>query len=461
MASRASTLPPSRIAELDEPVKPSRSNSLCFGHWTITGRIAILVLVVTCALALGVFFDSRSLLAASRQLSCSSVSVRDSVQPPLTSSRRSAVNSPGASPPNFTSPEAFPGWGFDISVGGLRFPCSTVFRVAPTACDLTLALRGSAAPHHRIPINIVGTASGPSVGGLCGDSTFDASATIPVGWLPPVLRAGMAESAIASDGQSTSFTEVADAVSLSCSYRVDLCLFGAAACTAVSDGTLQHSVPVTLQDVSVRASVSTVDTLSPTSGRALAGDDSSLRVPLLSIPMSSTPDSAFFVAKTVDVDIAGARLDVEACMDCRESDGAHDGTLRGTWAPLYSFDIAGVRTHCSSVVLEGARCTVSLALQVFQHSVPPTWLSSVGAVALPSLVSGLDVLPVPLRRAVMAAFSPAKSASLNDAATHCEFIGGEHARATSMGPICASVTVQSVVIRLSASGSFPALTRRR
>lgn len=122
----------------DEPdlkPKPAQSGK---GRGIRHGCAAALTLLVCCTLALSLFIfaDTQHLLASSRTLSCASLSVSDSALPSAArraDSRPASLNSP--------SPD-----GFDVSIGGITLPCSRFFRVAPTACEVTLSSLGSGAP---------------------------------------------------------------------------------------------------------------------------------------------------------------------------------------------------------------------------------------------------------------------------------------------------------------------------
>lgn len=241
-------------------------------------------------------------------------------------------------------------------------------------------------------------------------------------WLPPLLRVGAGAS-------EHSTVDVADSLSVSCGYLVNLCMLGETSCTPVYQGSLGHAV-----------SVASLVVAAPATGAGAAGAGASptnvsysseshyavesMDISILSIPMVQTPGAAFVVAKTVNIDVSGVSLDVEACQGCSLPDSQSPRAQKGTnssWVPLYSLTIGRMRTYCSTAELSGEPCTVSLPLDATQHSVPNSLLSSVGVIALPSLVSGLSVIPAPLKQAIVAALSTMKGASSSDDARNCKW----------------------------------------
>ena len=369
---------------------------LQIAYWNGGQRVLGPVLLVLCIIVAGLFADARGLLAASRGLSCDAFSFRDSE--PQRPSRRAAenLNASRVSP------------GFDVALTNIRLPCSRFFRVAPTACALSLGLRSHATHRLETPILLsdvrpshYATGSEP-----CSAATVDASTTIPVWWLPALLRASVNDTA----GAKLDSVDVADSVSVVCRYSVALCVFGDALCISAYQSDLTGSVPVSSLIPALAVPPSAVSQVPGTPGsssnpvRAASSSApsfaASVRAPALTIPMSASAASAFSVTETVDVDVAGVDLELEACLDCA---AVPEGPL--PWAPLYSLAVGVVRSHCSREILDGAPCVVSLDVHSLQHSLPDSWLSSIGSVALPALVSELASLPAPLKNIVIAAFS--------------------------------------------------------
>lgn len=379
---------------LDQGAPPA--SKLRIAYW-IGGRVLGPVLLVLCIIVAGLFADARSLLAASRGLSCTAFSFRDSE--PHRPSRRVAENQ------NVSRVSS----GFDVALTSIRLPCSRFFRVAPTACTLSLGLRNQAALRLETPILLSDIRpSHRSTGGEpCSAATVDAHTTIPVWWLPALLRA----SVNGTTGADLDSVDVADSVSVVCRYSVELCVFGDALCISAYQSNLTGSAPVSSLMPTLAAPSSTVSQVpaAPASSSHPAGEASStaapsfaasVRAPAVTIPMSASAASVFSVTETVDIDVAGVDLELEACLDCS---AVSERPL--PWAPLYTLSVEGVQSHCSKEVLDGAPCVVNLGVRTSQHSLPDSWLSSIGSIALPALVSELAALPAPFKSIVTAALS--------------------------------------------------------
>ena len=377
----------------------------------VSKRVGPVLLFLSLIVA-GLYVDARGLLAASRYLSCAALSFRDSEPLAHRPSLRASETLKSQDSP-----------GFDVALTSIRLPCSRFFRVAPTVCTLALDLRSKSASRLEAPILLSDIQPSSSVratrGELCDAATIDARTTIPVWWIPALLRASI--NGAAGADLPVDSVDVADSVSVACHYSVALCVFGDALCLSAYHGELESSVFISSLMPSTTASSSTVSS-------ALAGSESSnpirraaeeeatasasdapTRAPALTIPMSASAASAFSVTETVDIDVAGVDLGLEACVDCSVVSDSYGPSL---WAPLYTLVVGGVHTHCSKEMLDGTPCVVSLdVVRSLQHTLPASLISSIGSIALSALVSELVSLPAPLKRMVLSALSMHESSA--------------------------------------------------